>query len=284
MSEVDWITEETGEKPYMRKSFKVKDVLFSGKSDFQKVDVVDTLWHGRMLFNDGLAMISEKDEFVYHDMISHVPLFVHPDPKRVLIIGGGDGGTAREVLRHKNIEKCVMVEIDKMVVDACMKHIPQTALVLNGDDHRLELIIGDGAEYVNTTKEVFDVILVDSTDPIGPSTPLFGKPFYENVDRILSSKGIVVSQGESPWHNQDVQKSLLKILRDQFSVVKMYTFSNLTYPDGLWCFSFASKGLDPVSDLNPQRIIDSKLDFKYYNEEIHRASFSLPNFLKEVLL
>ena len=152
--------EEKMEDKYALK-FKVNKVLFSGKSPFQTVDVVETELLGKMLLNDGLIMVTEKDEFVYHDMIAHVPMFTHPNPKKVLVIGGGDGGTAREVLRHKGVERCVMVEIDEMVVNACKEHIPQTSSALS--DPRLELIIGDGIKYVKETKEKFDVILVDST-------------------------------------------------------------------------------------------------------------------------
>ena len=161
---------------------------------------------GKMLLNDGLVMLTERDEFVYHDMIVHVPLFVHPNPKSVLIIGGGDGGTAREVLRHRGVERVVMVEIDQMVVDACIDHIPQTACEL--DNERLELIIDDGVAFVANTEEKFDVILVDSTDPIGPAQPLFGPEFYQNIHRVLNEDGIVVSQGESPWYHAEMQAKL----------------------------------------------------------------------------
>ena len=138
-------------------------------------------------------MLTEMDEFIYHDMITHVPMFTHPNPKKVLVIGGGDGGTAREVLRHKSVERCVMVEIDKMVVDVCIEHIPQTAGALN--DPRLELIIGDGSvEFVKNTTEKFDVILVDSTDPIRPAEPLFDVEFYKNISKALTDDGIVVSR------------------------------------------------------------------------------------------
>lgn len=262
--------------------YKVKNVLFSKKSEFQTVDVVETAGHGKMLLNDGLVMVTERDEFVYHDMIAHVPLFVHPNPKKVLVIGGGDGGTAREVLRHESVEKCVMVEIDKAVVDACIEFIPQTAEVLKGHD-KLELIIGDGLKYVRETKEKFDVIIVDSTDPIGPAAPLFGPDFYKDVYSCLSENGIAVSQGESPFYFADIQKSMLDVLNNQFESVYMYNFSNLTYPGGLWSFTFASKGLCPLKDFDPKRVEESKLEFDYYNQEIHKAAFVLPNFQKKNL-
>lgn len=258
--------------------FKVDQVLFSGKSDFQTVDVVQTRGHGKMLLNDGLIMVTEKDEFIYHDMITHVPLFVHPNPKNVLVIGGGDGGTAREVLRHKSVEKCVMVEIDEMVVNACREHIPQTSSELNNP--KLELVIGDGVQYVKDTKEKFDVILVDSTDPIGPAQPLFGIEFYQDIYKCLNEDGIVVSQGESPFYEEKMQNKLLDILNQTFPLVSIYNFSNLTYPGGYWSFTFASKGLHPVKDFSKERVVNSGLKFEYYNEDLHCASFCLPSFMK----
>jgi len=274
-----WVEEKF--KDFLGLRLKVEQVLFSGRSEFQTVDVVETKGHGKMLLNDGLIMVTERDEFAYHDMISHVPLFVHPDPKNVLIIGGGDGGTAREVIRHKNVEKCVMVEIDAMVVDACKEFIPQTSAAL--DDPKIELIIGDGVQYVKEAQQKFDIIIVDSTDPIGPAQPLFGPEFYQDVYNCLSDKGIVVSQGESSWYAMDIQKSLLKVLKDQFPKTMLYSFSNLTYPGGLWSFTFASKGLDPLTNFDPQRVVDSCLEFEYYNAELHTACFSLPNFVRKGL-
>ncbi len=270
-----WIEEKF--EDFLGLKFKVEKVLFSGKSEFQSVDVVETKGHGKMLLNDGLVMVTERDEFAYHDMISHVPLFVHPSPKNVLIIGGGDGGTAREVLRHQNVEKCTMVEIDTMVVDACREHIPQTSKDL--DHEKLTLIIGDGVEFVKNTTETFDVIIVDSTDPIGPAQPLFGEAFYQDVFNCLSDDGIVVSQGESSWYAMDIQQSLLKVLNKVFPKSYLYSFSNLTYPGGLWSFTFATKKLHPVNDFNAERVINSGLSFDYYNAALHSASFALPNFV-----
>ncbi|UTW60317.1 polyamine aminopropyltransferase [Kordiimonas sp. SCSIO 12603] len=269
-----WIEEKF--EDFLGLRLKVEKVLFSGKSEFQSVDVVETKGHGKMLLNDGLIMVTEKDEIAYHDMIAHVPLFTHPNPKKVLVIGGGDGGTAREVIRHKGVEKCVMVEIDAMVVDACKEHIPQTSSAL--DDPRIELIIGDGVKYVKETSEKFDVILVDSTDPIGPAAPLFGAEFYTDVMNCLSDDGIVVSQGENSWYALDVQQSLLKVLNDVFENVWLYNFSNLTYPGGMWSFTFASKKYDPIKDFDASRVAASGLEFDYYNAPLHTGAFAIPSF------
>lgn len=276
MSVENWSTERT--EDFMEVRYRNDKTLFTGKSEFQKVEVVQTRWHGKMLLNDDLVMLTEKDEFVYHDMISHVPLFTHPNPKTVLVIGGGDGGSAREALRHEGVEQVVMVEIDKMVVDACLEHIPQTSEVLKGHP-KLELIIGDGVKYVNETKMKFDVIIVDSTDPIGPAQPLFGADFYRDVFNCLSDDGIVVSQGESPWYNVPIQKSMMEVLSNQFPFVRMYQFGNLTYPGGAWCFTFASKGLSPIKDFDKSRVAQSGLKFQYYTPELHTACFALPQFL-----
>lgn len=264
---------------YYAMKFKVERTLFSGVSEFQSVDVVETRGHGRMLLNDGLVMVSERDEFIYHDMITHVPMFVHPNPKSVLIIGGGDGGTAREVLKHEGVEKVTMVEIDEMVVNACREFIPQTSSML--DHPKMNLIIGDGVQFVRESKELFDVILVDSTDPIGPAQPLFGPDFYNNVFERLSDNGVVVSQGESPFLNKETQASLLSILNNIFPKVSVYNFSNLTYPGGLWSFTFATKGLHPLKDFKADKVAASGIDFEYYTADIHRAAFSLPAFMKK---
>lgn len=198
-----------------------------------------------------------------------------------MVIGGGDGGTAREVIRHKSVEKCTMVEIDRMVVDACKVHIPQTACAL--DDPRINLIIGDGVKFVQETQEKFDVIIVDSTDPIGPAQPLFDEAFYQDVYNCLADDGIVVSQGESSWYAMDIQQSLLKVLNAIFPKSYLYSFSNLTYPGGLWSFTFASKKYHPVNDFNASRVSNSGLEFDYYNATLHSASFALPSFVKKGL-
>lgn len=261
--------------------YETKKILFSGRSDFQKVEIAETLGHGKMLLNDDLVMVTERDEFIYHEMMAHVPLFVHPNPKKVLVIGGGDGGTAREVLRHQNVEKCVMVEIDKMVVDACREFLPLTSCEL--DNPRLELIIGDGVQYMKESREEFDVILIDSTDPIGPATPLFGEDFYRDVSARLSPQGIVVAQGESPFYEVPMQKKLLQVVQNIFPIRTYLNFSNLTYPGGLWSFLYASKELHPLKDFKRQKLQNSELTFRYYNEGIHQASFQLPQFMKDNL-
>lgn len=280
MSEFKKYVEEVNAANHFSVRYEIKEVLFSKKSKFQKVEVVDTVGHGKMLLNDDLVMITEKDEFIYHDMISHVPLFTHPNPKNVLIIGGGDGGTAREVLRHKSVERCDMVEIDELVVAASRQFIMQTAVGMESNS-RFNLYIDDGVQFVKETKNKYDVVIVDSTDPIGPAQPLFDIKFYKDIYGCLSENGIVVSQGESPYYNSDTQLMMSKILNELFKVVRYYNFTNLTYPGGYWSFSFASKGSHPLRDLDLNRVKNSNLRFKYYNEHIHQGAFQLPSFQLE---
>jgi spermidine synthase len=270
-----WVGEHHQEN--LRMQYRVKETLFSGESEFQQIDVVETVGYGKMLFNDSIAMLSERDEFVYHDMIAHVALYTHPNVRRVLVIGGGDGGTVREVLRHKCVESVHLVEIDPLVVESCREHIPLTAAAL--DDPRATVTIADGVEFVAKTDERFDLVIVDSTDPIGPATPLFGTDFYGNVRRVLNDDGIVVSQAESPFYEQDRQRSLLEILGQRFDQTYLYNYVNLTYPGGLWSFSMAtSGGRCPIADFDIERLRKDALPFEYYSEGIHRAAFTLPAF------
>ena len=269
-----WVEEKF--RGFLAQKYRVKRSIFSEKSPFQKVDVVETEGHGLMLLLDGMVMLSERDEFVYHDMISHVPLFIHPNPKRVLVIGGGDGGTIREVLRHVAVERAWMVEIDGMVVDVCRRYLPVTSCAL--DDPRLTLLIEDGVKFMAETEERFDVVLIDSTDPVGPAKPLFGEAFYRNVHRVLNPDGIAIAQGESPFYDRDVQRGILQSMSASFPRLHMYNYSNLTYPGGLWTFVYASKGLCPLGDFDPGRIAAAGLEFRYYNQALHRGAFALPQF------
>lgn len=269
----DWF-EEKHENIGLR--FRLKERLFAKKSKFQDVEVVDTYGHGKLLAHDGMIMVTEKDEFIYHDMITHVPLYTHPNPKNVLVIGGGDGGTVREVLKHKSVEKCTMVEIDGMVVDVCKEFIPQTSSELTNP--KVTLLIDDGVNFVKSTQEKFDVIIVDSSEPIGPATPLFNIDFYKDIYACLSDDGIVVSQGESPYYDMKMQKVLVDILADVFPKVHIYNYCNMSYPSGLWSFTFASKGLCPFKDFAPQRV---QQKHPYYSSECHVGSFLIPQFMKD---
>ncbi len=272
-----WIEERHQDILSLR--YDIKKILYSKKSPFQHVQVVETEGYGKMLFNDKIAMLSEKDEFVYHEMIAHVPLFVHSHPQNILVIGGGDGGTVREVLKHPQVKKCTLVEIDSCVVEACKKFIPQTASQL--DHARVKVHIDDGVKYVKNTTEHFDVVLVDSTDPLGPAIPLFDSQFYQNIHCILNEDGIVVSQCESPFYEGELQASMMRRLQEHFPIVEFYNYSNLVYPGGLWSFLFSSKKYHPIEDYDAHKT--KGWDFQYYNSGIHKAAFQLPHFMKKTL-
>ena len=263
------------------------DPLFRKQSEFQKVEIYDTYQFGKMLTCDGAIMCAEKDEHVYHEMISHVPLFTHPNPKRVLVIGGGDGGAVREIVRHDNLDEVILVEIDEVVVEASKEHLPSLASAL--DHPKLELIIDDGIKYVSGAgNESFDIVLIDSTDPVEPALGLFNVDFYKQVHRILTSQGIMVAQSESPRFNIPVFKEIFTAHKNVFGQDHVYAYLAFipTYPTGMWSFSFCSKGnLHPVNDL---RLAESKrfsLNHKlnYYDEDIHRAAFVLPRFVQEMI-
>ena len=260
-------------------ALKVSQVLYSEISDFQRIDVVETEEFGKALVLYGSIMITEKDEFVYHEMISHVPLFVHPSPARVLVVGGGDGGTIREVVKHPQVKKATLVEIDQQVVEVCQRYFPQVACGLS--DPRVSIKYNDGARFLADTDEQFDVIMSDSSDPIGPAEVLFQQPFYQSVCDRLSDDGIFVAQSESPWYHQDSVAKIYRNLSKVFPIVRMYLAHIPTYPSALWSFAFCSKKYDPVKDFDPARVTD--LGYRYYNADIHRACFALPQYIKDLV-
>ena len=266
-------------------SIKIKSHLHSEKSTFQQIDFFESDTFGRFFTLDGLMMATEKDEFIYHDMITHVPMAVNPGIKKVLIIGGGDGGTAREILRYSNIEKIDMVEIDERVVRLCQKYLPQTAHMLD-QDSRLKLYFEDGLDFVQKAQaETYDLILVDSTDPIGPGEGLFTYEFYNHCKRILSSIGILINQHESPYYTSDAKemRRAHSKIKSTFPIAKVYQFHMPTYPSGHWLFGFASKYYDPILDLQKDEWLKLGIKTRYYNTDLHIGSFMLPTYVKEIL-
>jgi len=264
-------------------SIKVQEHLYTAKSPFQQIDFFKSEEFGVFFTLDGLMMVNEKDEFIYHDMISHVAMATNPDIKNVLVIGGGDGGTVRELTRYSSIEKIDMVEIDEMVVRACQKYLPITAGQL--EDDRVSLYFQDGLEFINGKEAAYDLILVDSTDPIGPGEGLFSEAFYKDCFKALSEKGILVNQHESPYYAnyaKEMKRSHNKIKRI-FPISKVYQFHMPTYPSGHWLFGFASKALDPVEDFKPNKWAAFGLETKYYNTELHKGAFALPTYVNEML-
>lgn len=276
-----WYTEQQTDE--VRFSIKVKQHLYTGKSEFQDVDVFESEEFGKFLTLDGLMMVTEKDEFIYHDMITHVAMATNPNIKKVLVIGGGDGGTVRELTRYSHIEKIDMVEIDKLVVDVSREYLPITASKL--DDPRVSLYFEDGIRFVADTKEIYDLILVDSTDPIGPGEGLFTTEFYQNCFNILSDNGILVNQSESPYYDQfsHEMKRAHKKIKNIFPISKVYQFHMPTYPSGHWLFGFASKNLDPIKDVDFDKWNALGIKTKYYNPQLHVGCFALPSYVQEML-
>lgn len=276
-----WYSEQHTD--HVRFSLKVKEQLFCQKSDFQQVDILETYEFGRILTLDGCLMVTEKDEFIYHDMIVHVPMATNLDIKKVLVIGAGDGGTIRELTRYASIEHIDMVEIDELVVEACKKYLPQTACSL--DDPRVHIHYEDGLKFVRRKSNEYDLILVDSTDPFGPGEGLFTKEFYGNCYNALTDQGILVNQHESTYYDAYVEamKRAHRRIKETFPIAKVYQAHIPTYPSGHWLFGYASKNFDPIENLNAEKWNALGIKTKYYNTELHKGCFALPNYVKEQL-
>ncbi len=263
-------------------AIKAGKVLFSEQSPFQKVEVFETdSMLGRVLTLDDLMMTTEGDEFHYHEMIAHIPMMHHKNPKSVLVIGGGDGGTVREVLKHKTVERVVLCEIDGMVIDACKKFLPTISCEL--DNPKVEILVQDAIEYIKNKKNEFDIVLIDSTDPMGPGEGLFTEEFYTNVKNSLKPDGIVCAQSESPFVNKEEIKKMYNLLKKVFPICSTFTSNIPTYPGGYWAWAFCSESVEPLSYFADNRYDDIKKSCKIYNKEYHNARFALPNYLKELL-
>lgn len=271
-----WYTEK--QTPYLGITCKVSKTHHTEKTKYQDMALIETEQFGRMLVLDGAVQTTVKDEFVYHEMITHIPLFTHPNPKKVLVVGGGDGGSIREILKHPSVEKAVLVEIDGSVVEVSKKYLPEISCAL--DDSRAEVVIDDGIKYVQEHKNEFDVIAVDSTDPVGPAVGLFALDFYRNIFEALKDDGIFVAQTESPFFNGDLIKRVFKDIQSIFPITRLYLCSIPTYPSGLWSFTMGSKKYDPL-ETNVDRI--PEMDTKYYSKRIHKSVFALPRFVEDLL-
>lgn len=276
-----WFTEE--HTPEVKFSIKVDRQLFSAESEYQRIDVFDSKEFGRFLTLDGYMMLTEKDEFIYHEMIVHVPMAVHPNVKKVLVIGAGDGGVVRELTKYETIEHIDMVEIDKLVVEVCKKHLPFTACCL--EDTRVHIFYQDALKYIRTCQNEYDLIIVDSTDPFGPGEVLFTKEFYGNCYKALKEDGIVVNQHESPFYQKDalaMQRAHKRIV-ESFPIWKVYQAHIPTYPSGHWLFGFTSKKYHPTREFDPSKWDGLNLKTRYYNTRLHAGAFALPNYVQELL-
>ena len=271
-----WYTEF--QTPNVGITCKTKKTYHTEKTEFQDLALIETEQFGRMLVLDGTVQTTIEDEFVYHEMISHVPLFTHKNPKKVLVIGGGDGGAIREIIKHPSVEKAVLCEIDGRVIEVSKEYLPEISCALS--DKRVEVLVADGIKYVQDNKGEFDVIMVDSTDPVGPAVGLFAVDFYKAIYEALKEDGIFVAQTESPFFHKELIKSVYKDVSSIFPITKLYTCAIPTYPSGFWSFTMGSKKYDPL-ETDISKI--PELDTKYYCPQIHKAVFALPKFAADLV-
>lgn len=256
---------------------KVSKTWHTEQTPYQKLDVLETETFGTMLVLDGMVMTTDRDEFVYHEMMVHVPLFTHPNPRRVLVVGGGDGGTVREVLKHEGVEEVVLAEIDGQVIEAAKRFLPQLANSL--DDPRVTVKVGDGFKHIHDHKGAYDVILVDSTEPVGPAAKLFERGFYQGIYEALKEDGLFVAQSDNPWFHGDLIRRVFSSVAGIFPITRLYTCNVPTYPSGLWTFTIGSKQYDPLEAPLPAQL---SFETRYYTPELHKASFALPQFVKKL--
>ena len=276
-----WFTEQHTDD--VRFSIHIKEQLYSGKSYYQQIEVFDSYEFGRVLVLDGYIMLTEKDEYIYHEMMVHVPMACNPDIRRVLVIGAGDGGTVRELCRYDSITQIDMVEIDEQVVKVCKEYLPQTACRL--EDPRVHIYYEDGLKFVRRVEDTYDLIIVDSTDPFGPGEGLFTKEFYGNCFTALREHGILTNKHESTYYDSytSMVSRTHRRMRSVFPVAMVYQAHIPTYPSGHWLFGFASKNIHPVYDFKPEIWEQLGLETKYYNTQLHTGCFALPNTVREVL-
>ncbi|MBW8350023.1 spermidine synthase [Bacillus sp. IITD106] len=271
-----WFTEK--QTDHFGITMKVKRTLHTEQTDFQLLEMVETDEWGNMLLLDGMVMTSEKDEFVYHEMVAHVPLFTHPKPERVLVVGGGDGGVIREIMKHPSVKKAVLVDIDGKVIEYSKKYLPSIAHEL--DNERVEVKVGDGFMEIAESENEYDVILVDSTEPVGPAVNLFTKGFYAGISKALKEDGIFVAQTDNPWFKADLIREVQRDVNEIFPITKLYIANIPTYPSGMWTFTLGSKRYDPLE------IADSRfhpIETKYYTKDLHKAAFVLPKFVSDLI-
>lgn len=261
--------------------YNIKNFVYSGKSEFQRIDIFDTEDFGRIFALDGITMTRETDEFIYHEMIAHIPIIIHPEPKKVLVIGGGDGGTVREVLKHESVEEVVLCEIDREVIEASKKYLPSVSCGLS--DGKVKIFTEDGSEFIKKYNNYFDAVIIDSTDPTeGQGGLLFTEDFYRNCYNAMTENGVFSAETEDPFLHRDWMKLSYERISSAFTETHLYMGYVPQYPPGTWTWTFASKGLHPLMDFNSEKINNLE-NLKYYNSEMHVSAFSLPNFVKDII-
>ncbi len=269
--------------PDVKMSIRVDKQLYSGESDLQRIDVFESKEFGRILALDGDVKLTEKDEFIYHEMLVHVPMAVHPDVRKVLVIGSGDGGAVRELAKYPEIEQIDLVESDRQVVQVSREFLPKLSCAL--DDERLYIVYEDGLRFVRGKEDEYDLIIVASTDPFGPGEGLFTKEFYDNCYSALKKEGIMVNQHESPFYEADATACMRAHRRivESFPVSRVYQAHIPTFPSGQWLFGFASKQHHPVHDLNVEKWMERGIETRYYTPRLHAGAFCLPAYVEKLL-
>ena len=264
-------------------SVRIEKQLFSGESEYQRIDVFDSEEFGKFISLDGEIVFSEKDEFIYDEMVTHVPMAVHPHVKNVLIIGGGDGGVAKELLQYKSIESIDVVETDRMFVDVCREYFPEVACAL--DDERVKIHYDDGLRFLRNKKGIYDLIINDSTDPFGHTEGLFTKEFYGSCYSALKDDGIMVYQHGSPFYDEDEAacRSMHRKAFRSFPISRVYQAHIPTCPSGYWLFGFASKKYHPIKDFKPKEWNGLKIETWYYTTHLHMGAFMLPKYVEDLL-
>ena len=268
-----WLSEYSTEN--LKLSMRVKSLIHTEKTPYQDLLIADTFEYGRTLMLDGAYQLTEKDEFTYSEMMSHVPICAHPDPQNVMIIGGGDGAIMREVLKHSCVRKCTLIDIDERVIESSKKYLPFAGCSFS--DSRADVKCMDAMKYIRETGERYDVVIVDSTDPVDFAAGLFQAGFYDDVKRVMTDSAMLTELTESPFTDTDLMTQAIREMRKVFPCVRMYWGVVPTYPSGMWTYGIASMR---ETDFAPVRTVTPT---KYYTNDIHRASFILPPFLEELI-
>ncbi|NLL76316.1 MAG: polyamine aminopropyltransferase [Clostridiales bacterium] len=276
-----WFSDEHTDN--VKLSIRVEQQLFSAQSEFQRIDVLESKEFGRILVADGDLMLTEKDEFIYHEMITHVPMAVHPHVEQVLVIGGGDGGIVRELVKYDAIEKIDVVEADPLLVEVCRKFFPQMACSMN--DPRVQIFNEDGLRFVRSKSDEYDLIIIDSPNPFGPGEGLFTKEFYGNCYNALHGDGVMINQHESPFYKEEAFQCqrMHKRIIESFPISKIYQAHIPSYPSGHWLFGFASKKYHPLNDLDGVTWTLKGIPTRYYLPRLHQGMFALPAYVEELV-
>ncbi|WMC91484.1 polyamine aminopropyltransferase [Kineothrix sp. MB12-C1] len=276
-----WFSDEHTDN--VKLSIRVEQQLFSAQSEFQRIDVLESKEFGKILVVDGDLMLTEKDEFIYHEMIAHVPMAVHPHVEKVLVIGGGDGGIVRELIKYENVEQIDVVEADPLLIEVCRKFFPQMACSMN--DARVHIFNEDGLRFVRSKSDVYDLIIIDSPNPFGLGEGLFTKEFYGNCYNALHSDGIMINQHESPFYKEEAFQCqrMHKRIIESFPISKIYQAHIPSYPSGHWLFGFASRKYHPLNDLDGVTWTLKGVATRYYLPRLHQGIFALPAYVEELV-